>query len=107
MLSKTRHVQFIQLSTLILITISIYLTGVCVFPGILPGHWYVHDSSAFKLFKAFKTHSEAGAVCAANGGELVTINNENDNEFLSKVLLPKITIGTQTENVIFIYEECP
>lgn len=49
----------------------------------LPDGWYRFGSKLFKLIPWVKTWTGAQLYCQSIDGELVSINNEDENEFVS------------------------
>ena len=58
--------------------------GIKMFPFLpaLPDSWYRFGSKLLKLFPARRTWEQARQFCQSIGGELVSINHENENEFV-------------------------
>jgi len=48
----------------------------------LPDRWFQFGSKLYKFFVERKTWEQARQVCQANGGELVTIESERENQFV-------------------------
>ena len=56
-----------------------------MFPA-LPDDWYRFGSKLIKLFPERRTWEQAQQFCKSIGGELVSVNNEDENEFISHLL---------------------
>ena len=56
-----------------------------MFPA-LPDDWYRFGSKLIKLFPERRTWEQAQQFCESISGELVSVNNENENEFISHLL---------------------
>ena len=52
----------------------------------LPDGWYRFGSKLIKLFPERKTWEQAQQFCKSIGGELVSVNNKDENEFISHLL---------------------
>ena len=52
----------------------------------LPDGWYRFGSKLLKLVLGGKTWNGAALSCQSIGGELVSINNEDENEFIFHLL---------------------
>ena len=48
----------------------------------LPNGWFQFGSKLYKFFAEKKTWEQARQVCQADGGELVTIQSEQENQFV-------------------------
>lgn len=55
---------------------------VSMFPA-LPDGWYRFGSKLIKLFPDRRTWRQAQQFCESIGGELVSVNNKDENEFIS------------------------
>ncbi|KAL9951346.1 hypothetical protein ACROYT_G043997 [Oculina patagonica] len=58
----------------------------CVYKAALPDNWYRFGAKLVKLFPERKTWEQARQFCQSIGGELVSINRDNENEFLYHLL---------------------
>ncbi|KAL9950355.1 hypothetical protein ACROYT_G042842 [Oculina patagonica] len=58
----------------------------CVYKDALPDDWYRFGAKLVKLFPERKTWGQARQFCQSIGGELVSINREDENEFLYHLL---------------------
>jgi len=56
-----------------------------MFPA-LPDGWYRFGSKLIKLFPERRTWEQAQQFCESIGGELVSVNNKDENEFISHLL---------------------
>lgn len=52
----------------------------------LPDGWYRFGSKLIKLFPEQRTWEQAQQFCRSIGGELVSVNNKDENEFISHLL---------------------
>ena len=52
----------------------------------LPDGWYRHGSKLLKLFHERKTWGQARQFCHSIGGELASIDQENENSFIFHLL---------------------
>ncbi|XP_022783049.1 secretory phospholipase A2 receptor-like [Stylophora pistillata] len=71
----------------------------CIYKDALPDDWYRLGSKLLKLFHDRKTWGQARQFCHSIGGDLLSINQENENEFVSQ-LLNQIKPNTEGKDVI-------
>ncbi|KAJ7351702.1 hypothetical protein OS493_035962 [Desmophyllum pertusum] len=60
--------------------------GECIYKDALPDGWYKFGSKLIKLFPERRTWGQARNSCQLIGGDLVSINREGENEFISHLL---------------------
>ena len=53
----------------------------------LPDGWYRLGSKLVKLFPERRTWEQARLFCESIGGELVSVDNKDENEFISHLLI--------------------
>ncbi|KAL9950358.1 hypothetical protein ACROYT_G042845 [Oculina patagonica] len=58
----------------------------CIYKDVLPDGWYRFGSKLLKLFPERRTWQQARQSCQSIGGDLVSINHEEENEFISHLL---------------------
>ena len=61
------------------------MVSFCMFPA-LPDNWYRFGSKLIKLFPERRTWEQAQQFCESVGGELVSVINEDENEYISHLL---------------------
>ncbi|XP_022806257.1 uncharacterized protein LOC111343357 [Stylophora pistillata] len=71
----------------------------CSYKDALPDDWYRLGSKLLKLFHYRKTWGQARQFCHSIGGELLSIKQENENEFVSQ-LLKQIKPNTEGKDLI-------
>ncbi len=59
---------------------------ICFANTVLPDGWYRFGSKLLKLFLERRTWEQARQSCQSIGGDLVSINHEFENEFISHLL---------------------
>ena len=57
-----------------------------LFFSALPDGWYKFGSKLIKLFPERRTWGQARHSCQLIGGDLMSINREDENEFISHLL---------------------
>lgn len=68
----------------------------------LPDGWYRFGPKLIKLFPERSTWEQAQQFCKSIGGELVSINNKDENEFISNLLI-KITTDAAGDCYIIFF----
>ncbi|XP_078354358.1 C-type mannose receptor 2-like isoform X1 [Oculina patagonica] len=58
----------------------------CIYKDVLPDGWYRFGPKLLKLFPERRTWEQARNSCLSIGGDLVSINHELENEFISHLL---------------------
>ncbi|KAJ7363152.1 hypothetical protein OS493_011430 [Desmophyllum pertusum] len=71
----------------------------CIYKDALPAGWYKFGSKLIKLFPERRTWGQARHSCQLIGGDLMSINREDENEFISH-LLGQIKIKGKGSNQI-------
>ncbi|KAJ7394598.1 hypothetical protein OS493_000416 [Desmophyllum pertusum] len=74
--------------------------GECIYKDALPDGWYKFGSKLIKLFPERRTWEQARQSCQLIGGELVSINREDENEFISHLLGQIKTKGKDSNQII-------
>lgn len=69
----------------------------CIYRDALPNRWFIYDSKKLKIFTERMTWGRARKHCRAIGGELVSINSQEKNDFIA--LLRKQDIENATTTV--------